>query len=155
MGRKRKAPKAKIAISLDAKIYDKIVALVDATDRRGGVSGVLEDCASILIGSLTDMEAPELLSSLEMLESERELFAWLRKRHYALGARGEDFEDLLEELDHKISERKQEIELEEPYDPKERRKEIKTDRAIECHERRGEIEIERAHEKYEREKEGL
>lgn len=114
MARIHKPAKKKTAVSIDAKLYDKIVAYADGTERRGGVSGVMEDCVRYWFVSLIEAETPGYVTRLESLNNQLAQLEWKRKAWALQGEYSGQLDEEIESLKNEIG--REETELSELED---------------------------------------
>lgn len=120
MARKPRSRKAKIAVSIDAELYENIIAFVEATDRRGGVSGVFEDCVRWALVRLKEIESPECVSRMEKLENRLNELKWKRQGEMMEGEYDGSHEEEIAELEVDIAEEAEEIAVQEALEREER-----------------------------------
>lgn len=129
MGRKRK-PKVKIGISIDADLLESIRSLIEAEcaaaggdpERAGGVSGVIEECVRRALTPLRQERTPELVERLELLQFKLQNAKREMVRQIADGEFDEGLKDRIMEYEMDIHQELQDREIKRLMEERRQRK---------------------------------
>jgi len=103
--------KTRTAISIDEELLDRTRSFVELTERRGGVSGLIEDAVKIMLPFYMSTGCPDIVTSTERAELKHRLLLLMRDMKLSDGNYSGEYEEDIQDALVEIAECK-EIDLE-------------------------------------------